>query len=439
MKYRILILIALAGFSSLHSQDWEMVEKYVQPLVASNNFAGVVLISRAGEVVYHHAFGQADAESGVEHTPASVFQIASVSKPFTATAVMALVEEGKLALADPLSKFVPDHTRGDAITLHHLLTHTSGIPNVNGLPVYHALEQQTNDLPGLITHFKHLPLRFEPGERYGYSNSNYNLLAYIVEEVSGQNFGEFLSTRFFAPLGMDHTGHPGRHPREQVSIVPGYEAVGVNDKQRARQINWSVKTGNGSLYSTTHDLHRWTQAFLSGQVVSPESRDQMLTEHTDNVGYGWFIRPRHDRPQFHINGRSPGYTAVISVYPQEELCIIILSNNYVPVPTQMSIDIAGIMFGMPVEPPIAGDGSVPPDVAPQVSGGYQFGPDFYRPNQLLQVREEEGYLMVDWGVLLYQSGMRFINRPFWSDVEFVKEDGDWVMKYDAFTGLSVDQ
>ncbi|MDX1407859.1 MAG: serine hydrolase domain-containing protein, partial [Saprospiraceae bacterium] len=219
----LFLCATLGSIAQVHDQ----IEAYVKPLVLSNNFAGVVSVAWQGNRVFEQAFGMADHERGGKHTIDGVFQIASVSKPFTATAIMMLVEEGKLRLDDPVSRFVPDFTRGADLTVHHLLTHTSGIPNINSMPVYTILEQQDNAPAGLITHFKDLPLDFEPGERYGYSNSNYNLLAFIVEQVSGMEFGDFLSTRIFAPLDMTHTGHPGRHQDGQIQIVPGYAPEGI--------------------------------------------------------------------------------------------------------------------------------------------------------------------------------------------------------------------
>src|SRR3970040_1295413 len=153
------------------------VDFYVQPYLEGNNFSGAVFIARKGKVLVSKGYGMANYELGAPNTPRTKFHIASVSKPFTAAAIMILQERGLLSTDDPLTKFIPDYPNGDKITLHHLLTHTSGIPNVNDFPDYDRDSKFPHTTGNLVEMFKHQPLEFQPGERYRYSNSNYNLLA----------------------------------------------------------------------------------------------------------------------------------------------------------------------------------------------------------------------------------------------------------------------
>jgi len=346
----------------------DSISNYIEPLVATNNFSGVVLIGRNGDIIFKQAYGFADVSAAIKMKTDTVFQIASVSKTFTSAAVMRFVERRVIQTSDPVSNFVDDFIRGDEITIHHLLTHTSGIPNINNMDIYRTLEQQDQSSSDLIEYFKDQPLEFDPGEKYKYSNSNYNLLAYVIEQASRKSFGSFLQDEFLTPLGLQHTGHPDTPERKSVKRAVGYQAVGAAGIEPARTLNWSVKTGNGSLYSTVDDLYRWARAFFAGEVVKPQTRDLMLKDYGDHVGYGWFIRPQLGRTQYHMNGR--------------------------------------------IEAP----------AAQELVGRYQFGPDFYRPNQLLEVRLDDGYLFIDWGVLLYSGSRKFINRDYWTEVEFRREN-----------------
>src|SRR5437763_9412286 len=149
------------------------IEAYLQPFVESGNFTGAVFVSRHREIILRKAYGMANYELLVPNSPETRFHIASLSKPFTAAAILQLQEQGRLTLTDHLSRFLPDFPNADKITLDHLLTHTSGIPNVNDLPDYDAFARTPHTLPGLVAKFAALPLEFEPGSDYDYSSSNY--------------------------------------------------------------------------------------------------------------------------------------------------------------------------------------------------------------------------------------------------------------------------
>ena len=185
------------------------VARYLDPLVQTNNFYGAVFIARGNRVLVNKGYGLASIEHGVPNTAESVFQIASVSKPFTATAVLLLAQRGLVDLKAPLSKILPDYPNGARLTLHHLLLHTSGIPDINVQPVYAELSLQHQSPGSLVAAFKDLPLAFEPGARFSYSNSNYNLLALIIERVTGKSYGQFLRDEFFCPAWHEPYCPPG--------------------------------------------------------------------------------------------------------------------------------------------------------------------------------------------------------------------------------------
>src|SRR5258706_11917690 len=171
------------------SQVVQQVEAYLHPFADTGNFTGVVLVARKGRILLERAYGMANYELQVPNSTATRFHIASVSKPFTAMAILQLEERGRLSVGDPVSRFVPDFPNGDRITLEHLLTHTSGIPNVNDLPDYDTFARSPHTVEQLVAKFASLPLDFQPGSDYHYSNSNYNLLALILEKVTEKNYG----------------------------------------------------------------------------------------------------------------------------------------------------------------------------------------------------------------------------------------------------------
>ena len=210
------------------------IEAYLAPFVDSGNFTGAVLISRHGKVLLRQAYGLANYELGVPNSPRMRFHIASVSKPFTAAAILQLQEKGGLRLSDTVSRFLPDFPEGDKIRLENLLTHTSGIRDINDLADYDDFARSPHTPPELVAKFAGLPLQFQPGAKYSYSNSNYNLLALILERVSGESYPDYLRRHIFGPAGMEESGHDG----DAATLIPlaaaGYEPAGEKGTRKPR-------------------------------------------------------------------------------------------------------------------------------------------------------------------------------------------------------------
>lgn len=406
------------------------VDSYLAPAVRTNNFSGVVLVARGDRVLLHKAYGEAVAEHSVPNRPDTRFHIASVSKPFTAAAIMLLAERGRIDLHAPLARVLPDYPNGSALTIHHLLSHMSGIPNINDFPEYAEVQYRPHSLESLVAYFRDRPLGFRPGERFEYSNSNYNLLALIVERVSGMPFGEFLRREIFAPLGMSGTGHRGRMEEIVPALATGYAARRATGIERARYLDWTVKTGNGSLYTTASDLLLFFRALHGGRLLAPASLSVMFTEHSENVGYGWFLTRANGRRLRHINGRSPGWAAQADHYPDEDVTVLVLSNVYSSITTPLARAIGAIHFGEPHRPlPDLGARAVDPAQAAPLAGRYRMGPDYYVPNQLMTIALRDGDLVAvdergnEIGGLIPITATKFIFRPFWMEVEFVPGPG----------------
>jgi len=405
------------------------VDAYLQPFLDARGFSGAVLLSRQGRIVLAKGYGMANEEIGVPNTIKTKFQIASVSKSFTAAAVLLLEERGRLALKDPVARFIPDFAAGDRITIHHLLAHTSGIPDVNGFSDYDRQSRFPQTLETIVSWFKNRPLAFAPGDRYQYSNSNYNLLALIIEKASGRSYGAFLKENIFDPLGMRDTGHPASAAALLPGRASGYVPTGAADVENAPYLDWTVKTGNGSLYSTVEDLYRWDRALRTETILSRASLEKAFSEQTAGVGYGWFIGRHLGRRVVTINGRSPGFASYLDRFLDDDASLIILSNNYAPVPHLIAKDLGAILFGERYEQP--GDLKpvrLPPEGLDRLSGRYKFGTDFYRPGAEVLVEREGDHLVLAWTAtyrspLLALSPTEFLDRSFWARISFDLDTG----------------
>jgi CubicO group peptidase (beta-lactamase class C family) len=398
------------------------VDAYLKPYLDLSGFNGSILVAKKGRIVVSKGYGMANYELSVPNTPKTKFHLASVSKTFTAAAIMILQERGKLNVSDPLSKYIPDYPNGDRITLHHLLTNTSGIANINNFPEY-ATQQKFSHTPiDLIAMFKNKPLDFEPGSRgYTESNSNYNLLAYIIEKLSGQTYGEFLKQNIFDPLDLRDTGHDGNPNMLLSNRAAGYTPTGVTELENVPYMDWSIKTGNGSIYSTVEDLYRWDRALYTEKILKKSSLQQMFTEQ-----YGWFSGKRLNRNVVRMNGRSPGFNSDFQRYPDDDVCIIVLGNNYTPTATAIGLDLAKMVFGEKYETPkLVKPPKVDEKILDSYAGHYRFGADFFVPNGAYEIRREGDHLLMRSpggnGILVPQSDTQFFDRPFWSMIVFVKD------------------
>jgi CubicO group peptidase (beta-lactamase class C family) len=384
----------------------------------------VVLVAEGDNILFSKGYGQANIEHNVPNSPSTVLQIASVSKPFTAAAVMLLVEQGKLDLNAPLHRVLPDFPNGGKLTIHHLLTHSSGIPNINDFDEYEEIQRKPHRVEELVAYFRNKPLEFEPGARYSYSNSNYNLLAHIIEKASGQDFGTFLKRSIFEPLRLDRTGHRNSAGEIVPQMASGYAPSGSLGLERAPYLDWSVKTGNGSLYSDAAGVMRFIRAVHEGKLLKPASMAASFTAHTPNIGYGWFLTKANGREIHHINGRSPGWAAQADYYVADGVTVVVLSNLYVSVATDVARAVGALYFGEPVQPmPDIRPDPLSPQAVAAIAGTYQFGPDYYVPNAVVTVRGRDGQVEASIGdyppfAFIRVSPTRFLIRSFWVPAEF---------------------
>lgn len=340
-----------------------------------------VLVMQNGKPVLRKGYGLANVELGVPIQPDMVFELGSITKQFTAAAILMLAERGQLSLSDDLTKYLPDFpTHGKTITLEHLLTHTSGIPSYTGLPEWVATRKEHVTPQQIIDLFKDKPLEFEPGEKWAYNNSGYILLGAIVEKVSGKTYEDFVEQEIFKPLGMTRSCY-GNNSEIVPGRVDGYDKnpSSPSGYRRTDYLSLTQPYAAGSLMSTVDDLARWDEALTDAsgtRLLKPASLERMFTPVDLRSGkstayaYGWAVGQYAGRKVIEHGGDINGFTTDILRVPEARLLVVILSNNTGIDNRPLAFQIAAKALGQPVEdwPAIALD----PKALDEYVGVYRF-------------------------------------------------------------------
>jgi len=320
------------------SEKADKIENFMRLCLEYRLFEGTVLVSENGKVIYHKAFGLANREWDAPNTRESKYVIGSVSKQFTAMLILQLVEEKKLELNGKISDYLPDfpNDKGDAVTLHHLLCHSSGIPNNQYFKNWHTeLWQREYTTKELVELFYPLDLEFTPGSRFSYSNTGYYILAAIIEQVTAKKFEAVLQEKLLKPLQMEDSGI-----LDSFNILPhlatGYMYWNFR-YSKPPYCNPSSSKGAGSFYSTADDMWKWEKALHRRTVVSEKYQKKMFESHIPlrggaHYGYGVVLREEYitglDGPIKSVEhtGNQPGFSCLFLRIPEDNHCIIVLSN-----------------------------------------------------------------------------------------------------------------
>jgi CubicO group peptidase (beta-lactamase class C family) len=346
MKPRLIVVLLQLTFLPIFAQTDKMDEL----LTAYNkldNFNGTVLVAKKGKVIFEKAYGYRDAEQKILHAVNDIFQIGSVSKQITATVIMQLQEEGKLSVNDKLSRFYPDYPNGNKITIEQLMTHTSGIFNftddsdlMKQDPTQHFTEAR------MLATFKDRPLDFEPGTKYGYSNSAYNLLGYIIQKVTGKSYEQAVRERIFKPLGMTSSGFDFTNLND-VRKSKSYYFLSKDSTSRAPIADSTITFSTGGVYTTAQDLYKWERAVTTGKLLKPESWKAIFIPHLNKYGYGWVIDTAFGRLYMAHGGVNLGFTAQLIRFPQDEVTLILLDNASSHSIEGIVKDLAAIVYQQP--------------------------------------------------------------------------------------------
>lgn len=350
----------------------------VQAYVEKNRFSGTVLVAKNGVPVFREGFGLANRELNVPNTSETVFRIGSITKQFTAAAIMQLAEAGKLSVEDPISKYYANAPAAWAkVTIRHLLSHRSGIGDYTSLPnFFEKLAAEDRTPEQIIEMTRDQPLAFEPGTKFAYDNSGYIVLGYVIEKVSGQTYADYVEQHIFKPLGMRDSGY-----EVSTAILPRRAAgYGFADGKwtNATYIAMSLPYAAGSLYSTVDDLLAWEQALFSDKVVSAASRAAMTTDQGDKYGFGLLIDDLGGHKNIWHNGGINGFSTHMVDFQDDGLTVIALANLESARSTRLATEIARIWLGLPAPPPPAtlAPVTVAPAVLDRYVGVYELMPGF---------------------------------------------------------------
>ncbi len=311
-------------------------------LAEQGYFSGSVLVARGGEVLLSKGYGLADREKNLPNTDQTKFRLASLTKQFTAMAILILENQGKVDVHASVCTYIPDcPAQWQPVTLHHLLTHTAGLGdgfNTDILDESKAVPATTSPVEHAVFLFRYDPLKFTPGASFSYSNLGYVLLAYVIEQVSGQTYEAFVRQNIFEPLGMSHSGQLQDLDGLSVSYDHAYDNAATNPP-----VDVSVWSGAGGLFSTVEDLYRWDRALYTDTLVPQAALDRMFTVYAKqwDYGYGWRIISSNGRRVYSHTGDMPGARTEIDRYVDDDALVIVLSNQG----DVSAIDIANILAG----------------------------------------------------------------------------------------------
>jgi CubicO group peptidase (beta-lactamase class C family) len=415
-----------------------LVEILFQTAFKPDGPGAAVLVAKDGQILLEHSYGLADIGNRVPVTPETKFRIGSITKQFTAAAILKLYEEGKLSLQDPLSKFVPDFPRGPEVTIHHLLTHTSGIHSYTSKPDFIGSATVGTKWEDHIKTFQNDPYDFDPGQKWLYNNSGFFLLGYIVEKVSRQSYADYLRSTFFEPLGMKDTGV------HEVSAVLQHEATGYSfeNGKVSKALNWDMSKagGAGALYSTVRDLYRWNEAVFNGKVLKDSTLKAAFTPvktasddpsqpKSTGYGYGWGIDSLRGALEIGHGGGLNGFLSYLLRLPQQNFTVTVLANSAPPLrhgdPGSLAHEIVEFYLGETLPPRESPkiDRSLTAKDIESIAGRYDYG------MAILVVTLEQGKLFAQLGnqpkfEIFPRSSTNFFWKAVEADVTFMKdEDG----------------
>jgi CubicO group peptidase (beta-lactamase class C family) len=340
----------------LEQQLTPYIESLGAKLGERRKLSGFVLVAQQGKPIYARAFGYADREHQTPADADTSFRVGSVTKQFTAAAILALQQDGKLSVDDPIGKYLGDYPAvGKDITLHQLLTHTSGLPDYTELPAYAGIRDKAQTPAQLITMFWDQPLVFAPGTQFAYSNSNYVVLGAIIETVSGQSYADFLAKRLFGPAGMTRTmvGDADGTTNRALGYQPGGAGLVPADP-----IDMSVPFAAGAVRSTAADLVRWDQALAGDAILDAKSKARYYQPAKDDYAYGWLVKQQDGHTIIGHDGGIEGFESMYLRVPDQQLVVVVWSNNTGVHPQPIAEVALNVALGGSVQP------IVEPDVVP---------------------------------------------------------------------------
>lgn len=336
------------------TDDGQRMDDYLRQLTVSGEFSGAVLVAQHGRVILRAGYAMANADYQLPNTPQTRFRLGSITKQFTAMAILILEQRGQLNVDAPICRYLSDCPPDwQPITIHQLLTHTSGIPNYTQTNDFAGREPWTTTPEEIVNWVRDQPLLFAPGAGYNYSNANYVLLGLIIERASGQSYAAFLQTTIFAPLRLNDTGLDLAR-----TVVPNRATGYLTATTEATYLDLSTLFAAGDLSSTVDDLYLWDRALYTDTLIPAELRKRMFTPVRETYAYGWRVTESFGKRMVGHTGAVSGFHNYITRYIDDDTVVIVLSNFEKADVEVISLQLAAFLFDLPVPTP-APDAAMP--------------------------------------------------------------------------------
>ena len=365
--------------------DAATLQKKIDELVNAhmnvNGFSGTVLLAKEGKPLVAKGYGYANVEWQIPNTTTTKFRIGSITKQFTSMIVMQLREQGKIKLEDSVCLYVtPCPDTWKPVTIHHLLTHTSGIPTYTGIKAWREVNMMSKTPDQIMAFVRDLPLEWTPGEKYAYNNSGYFLLGMVIEKITGKKYEEALQEMILTPLGLTDTGYDWTR-----TIIPrrasGYTGTGAK-LANTPPIDMQHPYSAGSLYSTVEDLLKWDQALYTEKLLPEAAKQKMWTPVLQNYAYGWTVPTPNanvfgGHKRIAHGGGINGFSAFFARVPDAKMTVVVLANNDSASSSTVARDIMAIYYGHKYEvPSIPTVAKVDPKIFDRYVGKYELRPGF---------------------------------------------------------------
>ena len=412
MKKTLMILLTFGLTQALFCQKTipEKIDELMDAYCKVNKFNGSVLVSQKGKILLAKGYGIKNTRSQAMNDSNSIFQIYSVTKTFTSTVILKLVELKELSLSDKLSKFYSEFPRGDSITIEHLLTHTSGIYDYT-----HGNNMPDQTEKSFITFIETKPLDFSPGTSWSYSNSGYWLLGFIIKKLTGMPYEDAVIKYIFNPLQMTHSGFDFKDLSDK-NKTTGYEIFGDEIKKEAVVYAPPGAFAAGAIYSTVGDLYKYHMGLQTFKIVTKETLEKAYTPFKNNYGYGWMINSYEGKEIVSHSGGAAGYRSNFVRIPKEDICIILLNNTENANVELITKNLFNIIFNKPYKIPF--EVKLSKEVLTKYVGSYAVNPTFSM------------YITIDNGKLAAQStGQQKVIVLAHKENYFFAEDADGYLEF----------
>jgi CubicO group peptidase (beta-lactamase class C family) len=352
MKHLFTGIVSLIGITAFSQDLSSKMDQLVSAYSSEMRFNGSILVAHKGKVVLNKAYGYQNVKDSTPNTTETVYKIGSISKQFTAALILKLQEMKKLSVNDKISKYFPAFPKGDSITIDQLIHHTSGITNYTSNREFMRNEvTKSHSRDSMMALFKDKPLDFSPGTQWRYSNSAYNMLGYIIEEVTGMSYYAAMRKYILEPLALKNAGFNFLSV-DKKRKANGYFRFTELMNQQAPDVDSSVSYSAGAIYATTGDLYLWNKALWNNAVFNKESAKTATTPGKNKYGYGIFIDSLYGKQKIEHSGSIHGFNSNMVTIPSDGSCIILLANVGTPFLDTITKSLLAIMYDKPYTVPV---------------------------------------------------------------------------------------